>query len=174
MAGSGIGVPAVVSWLLVALCGGTALYCAVRACTRGGGAVTRLSDSAETLMGAGMAVMALPLGVDVPLAAWVTVFGATGVASLGGAVAGSGRGHHAYHALGHLAMVYMAVLMARGAMPGMRTGIPLLTAVFLIVFAAHAVHGGLRAATPSGCAGVGQACRVVMSLSMFCMLLALT
>jgi hypothetical protein len=177
-----MGAPPAVCWLLVALCGATALYCVARVCARGHRGADRVTDGAEALMGGGMALMALPGGMRaLPPAAWVAVFGAgAGWAGLRALRARHAGAHQGYHAVGHLAMVYMALAMARGGMPGMGAGVPALTAALALGFAAYGVWAGTRVvAAPCGGGGVAatqvrHACRVVMSLAMFTELLMLT
>ncbi|WP_084718980.1 DUF5134 domain-containing protein [Streptacidiphilus carbonis] len=150
--------PAPVAWLMVALMAATGLYCLAR-CRH----APRLSseerrlDASAGLKGMAMAVMVFPLGVGpaVPEVLWLLVFLPAGLWSLGAALRGSiHRRHHLDHAVGHLAMAYMAVAMAgpmprAGSMPGMATmrtpaGLPWLTGALLVFFAASAVVSGTR------------------------------
>jgi hypothetical protein len=115
---------------------------------------------------------------------------------------GGHRSHHLYHAVGHLAMVYMAAVAA-SAMPGMAgmagarglSGIPLLTGALLVFFGGYALVSGVRlvgatgpatAGSTPGAAGGGsvarrllgapelpQACRMVLGMGMFAMLLTM-
>lgn len=119
----------------------------------------------------------------------------------GGRAPGGHRGHHLYHGAGHLAMVYMAVAMAAragtgAAMPGMAgmaagAGSPLVTGALLVFFGGYAVLAGVRLIAAPAVAGVGapqrgsvanrllgapelpQACRMVLGMGMFTMLLAM-
>ncbi|MFC1443194.1 DUF5134 domain-containing protein [Streptacidiphilus sp. N1-10] len=209
--------PAAVGWLLTGLMGATGLYCLVRLVRRSASRAERELDASEALKGLGMAAMALPLGLgrEVPAAVWVALFGvaavwslAVGLLPVGGASQGH-RGHHLYHGVGHLAMVYMAVVMGAGlgaagaggqaAMPGMAgmatatagAGVPLVTGALLVFFGGYAVLAGARLIAAPALAGGGtpgrgsvtsrllgapelpQACRMVLGLGMFTMLLAI-
>ncbi|MEY9836227.1 DUF5134 domain-containing protein [Streptacidiphilus sp. EB103A] len=210
--------PAAVGWLLTGLMGATGLYCLVRLVRRTASRAERELDASEALKGLGMAAMAVPLGLgrQVPLAVWVVLFGVAAVWSLGagllpgggasgGRESGGHRGHHLYHGVGHLAMVYMAVATAAGAgtsaaMPGMAgmsagVGSPLVTGALLVFFGGYAVLAGARliaapapAAAPAGLGApqrgsvasrllgapeLPQACRMVLGMGMFTMLLAM-
>jgi hypothetical protein len=211
--------PAAVGWLLTGLMGATGLYCLVRLVRRTASRAERELDASEALKGLGMAAMAVPLGLgrQVPPAVWVVLFGVAAVWSLGagllpGAPATPGhRGHHLYHGVGHLAMVYMAVVMGAGAgaaMPGMAgmagsatgAGSPLVTGALLVFFGGYAVLAGARLIASPGYApasagdGAGggtprpgssvttrllgapelpHACRMVLGMGMFTMLLAM-
>ncbi|WP_042396097.1 DUF5134 domain-containing protein [Streptacidiphilus carbonis] len=216
--------PAAVGWLLTGLMGATGLYCLVRLVRRTASRAERELDASEALKGLGMAAMALPLGTgrQVPPAVWVVLFGLAALWSLGAGLlpmTGSGtssghppghRGHHLYHGVGHLAMVYMALVMGTGAgttgagaaMPGMAGmadqaagtgGSPAVTGALLVFFGGYAVLAGARmiaVPVPAG-GGTGtarrgsvanrllgapelpQACRMVLGLGMFTMLLAM-
>jgi hypothetical protein len=210
--------PAAVGWLLTGLMGATGLYCLVRLVRRTASRAERELDASEALKGLGMAAMAVPLGLgrQVPLAVWVVPFGIAAAWSLGvgllpGAAAPKGhRGHHLYHGVGHLAMVYMAVAMGAGigagtsaAMPGMSgmadpatgAGSPLVTGALLVFFGGYAVLAGAQliaapapVLAPPGARAPGggsvatrllgapelpQACRMVLGMGMFTMLLAM-
>ncbi|MFF0626323.1 DUF5134 domain-containing protein [Streptomyces sp. NPDC004296] len=106
--------PPLVGWLLVLLCAATGGYCLTRA--RTGPPAQRVTARGEALMALGMAVMALPASAVAPPAwapwAYTAVFGA---AALWGLVR-----RHLHHAVGALAMVYMALAMV--GMPGMHDG----------------------------------------------------
>ena len=214
MGGSGV-----VEWLLTGLMGATGLYCLGRTLRRGASPAERRLDGSETLKGLGMAAMALPYGLGraVPLGVWAVLFGGAALWSLtAGVREGAGhRGHHLYHGVGHLAMVYMAVAMAGavgadaaagGGMAGMTGmsgtagagGLPLLTEGLLVFFGGFALLAGVRLITAPGgqvasggqgrpaTAGPGggsvavrllgapelpHACRMVLGLGMFTMLL---
>ncbi|MCF6525963.1 DUF5134 domain-containing protein [Streptomyces sp. JJ36] len=194
---------AVVSWLLVAVCGVTGTYCLLRVWRRS--AEHRRAAWLEAVMGLGMAVMALPHTVaPVPPAGFVVLFGASTAVALHGA-ARSGA-HCLHHALESLAMVYMALVMAgavgsaapaahaghpagpgHAATPG---GIPLLTGALLLYFAAYVLRSGaLLAGAPAGRgrgraapaphewgtagAPLAHACRLTLALGSFTMLLTL-
>ncbi|MFC1414401.1 DUF5134 domain-containing protein [Streptacidiphilus sp. N1-12] len=202
--------PALVEWLLAGLMGATGLYCLRRTLRRGASPAERQLDGSETLKGLGMAAMAVPygLGRGVPVGVWAVLFGGAALWSLrAGVRAGAGhRGHHLYHGVGHLAMIYMAVAMAgaTGAagmaeMPGMGgaggggMGLPLLTGALLVFFGGYALLSGVRLiAAPAVGTGAGtgadggsvlgrllgapelpQACRMVLGLGMFTMLLTM-
>ncbi|MFF3562796.1 DUF5134 domain-containing protein [Streptomyces sp. NPDC002574] len=192
--------PPLVAWLLVALGAATAAYCLVR--TRPGRPGTtplergqRSAARAEALMGVGMAVMAVPVSVlDQPpwaAAGLALVFGAAAVRSL---LLARRSAHHLHHAVGAVAMVYMAAAMegaggsahaGHGAM-----GAPLLTGLLLVYFAVYVLARGVRlvsvpVASATGAAGatgpvavrhapeLASACRVSMAIGMFAMLLTL-
>ncbi|MFJ4986696.1 DUF5134 domain-containing protein [Streptomyces sp. NPDC088732] len=189
--------PPLVAWLLVALGAATAAYCLVR--TRPGCPGTtreereqRSAARAEALMGAGMAVMAVPVSaLDQPpwaSAVLAVVFGVAAVRSL---LLVRRNAHHLHHAVGAIAMVYMTAAMegaggsahaGHGAM-----GAPLLTGLLLLYFAVYVLAAGVRLVsipvTPAtGTAGavavrhapeLASACRVSMGIGMFAMLLTL-
>lgn len=192
---------AVVGWLLTGLTGATGLYCLGRTLRQGASSAERQLDGSETLKGLGMAAMAVPYGLGraVPVGVWAVLFGGAALWSLrAGARAGAGhRGHHLFHGVGHLAMIYMAVAMADGAagmrgMAGMSgpesTGLPALTGALLVFFGGDALLSGARLITapaagaqPTGGGSVTarlfgapelpHACRMVLGLGMFTMLL---
>jgi len=194
---------AVVDWLLAGLMGGTGLYCLARLARPGAPPDERRLDASEAVKGLGMAAMALPYGLarGVPVWLWAALFGSAAVWSFIEGLRPGHRGHHLYHAVGHLAMVYMAVVMA-SAMPGMAgmpeagaAGYPLLTGALLLFFGGYALVGGVRlvgvqgtsaggpAAGPGGRASVTRrllgapelpnACRTVLGIGMFAMLLTM-
>ncbi|MBZ4015981.1 DUF5134 domain-containing protein [Streptomyces purpurogeneiscleroticus] len=180
--------PTMAGWLLVALCAAASAYCLIR--SRAGAErdpARRGQARGEGLMALGMAAMALPAAV-VPVPGWsawafVAAFGATGLWAL--------AARHPHHAVGSLAMVYMALVMttaqagaghAGHAAHGGAGGIPVLTGLLLAYFAVHAVASGIRlipapAVVPaSGPPAVPRpellnACRTAMSVGMFTMLL---
>ncbi|MBZ3916970.1 DUF5134 domain-containing protein [Streptomyces acidiscabies] len=195
--------PASLSWLLVALCAATGAYCLLRMRSTDEG--QRRAAGGEAVMGFGMAAMAVPAGVFTPPGwAWpvyLTVFGVAAVRSLW-AVRGGGRdgsgvlsglvGHHAHHLVGALAMVYMAAVMA--ATPSHvhahgSSGVPLLTGVLLMYFAAYVLASGARlvpvGTTTGGDVSEGgrpgwgdrpelaRACRLSMGIGMLAMLLSM-
>ena len=193
---------AAVGWLLAALTGSTGLYCLVRLRRPGTPRAQRRLDASEALKGLGMAAMAVPYGSArvVPVPVWVVLFGGAAAWSLvEGLRPGGHRGHHLYHAIGHLAMVYMALAMAGagaagGGMAGMAapSGVPLLTGVLLVFFGCYVVVGGVRlvgapgtdpapASTGGGSAvrrllgapELPDACRMVLGMGMFAMLLSM-
>ncbi|MFI9326633.1 DUF5134 domain-containing protein [Kitasatospora sp. NPDC052868] len=159
------------------------------------------SDAAEALMGLGMAAMAVTGGV-VPATLWAWLFGVPAVAFLLGAAAPTvstaptapatptaptapaRRTHRLHHAVGALAMTYMALAMA-AAPAGTHThhsaaaGTPLLTGVLLLYFGGYSLWTGSRLLTTpaggllSGAAGLTRACRLSMGIGMFAMLLTL-
>lgn len=196
--------PPLVGWLLVALAGGTGLYCLTR--MRGAGPQDRRTTGGEALMGLGMAAMAVPATAldarpfgPVLLAA---LFTAAGVRSMLLTRAPGRRAHHAHHAVGAAAMVYMALAMAAAEGGGGHSahgpaGVPALTGALLVYFAASALYAAPRlllappgsapvpaaagAADPGpgrspgrACApGLAAACRVSMGIGMFAMLLTM-
>ncbi|WP_367123206.1 DUF5134 domain-containing protein [Streptomyces phytohabitans] len=191
--------PAVVSWLLVAVCGATGAYRLAR-CLGRVPPGARHTAGVEAAMGLGMAVMALPLGTPrVPAPVFAALFGGTAVWALYG-LRRSGT-HCLHHALEASAMVYMALAMrsaapgghaahaghTAGAGPVGSVGVPLLTAVLLAYFAAYALRAGTRlVAVPGrcgadrrgggggGCApGASDACGLNLAMGSFAMLVTL-
>ncbi|MFI8103351.1 DUF5134 domain-containing protein [Streptomyces sp. NPDC086023] len=156
------------AWLLVLLCAASGGSCLLR--LRTGTADERAGAGAEALMAFGMAAMAVPVA-----ALWSPEWSRL---VLGGVFLGAGawalwglrrpdcrRSHHVHHAVGSLAMVYMVAAMAavpgtgaaaHHAVPG-AGGVPLLTGVLLLYYAAYVLRGGLRLlpVTARGGAGVG-------------------
>lgn len=137
--------PPLVAWLLVALSAVAAVSCLLRREARD-----------EALMGAGMAVMAVPLSVfdprpwGTPVAAVVltVVFALTALRAL---LLVRRPGHHLHHAVCSAAMVYMAVVMGgMGAAHGGHAehlahtgaGAPLLTGLLLLYFAGYVLRAG--------------------------------
>ncbi|ADI05164.1 integral membrane protein [Streptomyces bingchenggensis BCW-1] len=193
--------PPLAGWLLVALCAATGSYCLLRMRGEPPGRVRRAAG-AEALMGWGMAVMAVPAAAldprpwGPPLLA--AVFAVAAVRALLPAWHRGGRalGHHLHHAVGALAMVYMALAMAvgtparghghaghaaQGRVPG---GVPALTAVLLVYFAVYVVWSATRLAPAGAGSGSGglawsrrpelaDACRLSMGIGMLAMLLTL-
>ncbi|MET7934889.1 DUF5134 domain-containing protein [Streptomyces sp. NPDC005322] len=157
--------PPLVGWLLVALCAATGTYCLLQMRGEPPGPARRVAG-AEALMGWGMAVMAVPPAALDPRPwgppAFAAVFGVAAVRALLPAWRGQGRGqgqpgHHLHHAIGALAMVYMALAMmvsttggrhdaGHMAMPSgrMAGGVPLVTGALLVYFAVYVVRCGLR------------------------------
>lgn len=193
--------PAVSGWLLMALCAVAGAYCLLR--TRTGSGEERRAARAEALMGFGMAAMAVPAAAVAPPAwAWAVYAVLFGGAALRALWFSRRSGHHLHHLVGSSAMVYMAVVMARsgGAGHGAHAshamaaagGIPLLTGLLLVYYAAYVLRAGARivpvaaAAGGSGTAPGGPpalgwgtrpelalACRLTMGIAMFAMLLTL-
>ncbi|MEU5027587.1 DUF5134 domain-containing protein [Streptomyces milbemycinicus] len=193
--------PPLAGWLMVVLCAATGSYCLLRMRGEPPGRVRRAAG-AEALMGWGMAVMAVPAAAldprpwGPPLLAGV--FAVAAVRALLPAWHGGGRalGHHLHHAVGALAMVYMALAMAVGAPAGghghaghaaqgrVPGGVPALTAVLLVYFAVYVVWSATRLA-PAGAGGgsgglawsrrpeLADACRLSMGIGMLAMLLTL-
>ncbi|MFI6063093.1 DUF5134 domain-containing protein [Streptomyces sp. NPDC051286] len=193
--------PAMSDWLLMTLCGVTGAYCLLR--MRSGTEEERRTARAEAVMGFGMAAMAAPAAVFPPpvwgWAVYVVLFGGAALRALWFA---RRKGHHLHHLVGSLAMVYMALAMAPGSsaaahsVPGahrghqmaqVSSGVPLLTGMLLVYYAAYVLRSGTRlipvAATgpaegPTG-GGWGArpelalACRLTMGIAMFAMLLTL-
>ncbi|MEU8919723.1 DUF5134 domain-containing protein [Kitasatospora sp. NPDC048545] len=184
--------PILVNWLLALLtaaAGASCLVrlrrspCAVDAPTDAHRPLARESDAAEALMGLGMAAMAVA-GATVPPAVWAALFGLPATAFLLAAVHASvGRAHRLHHAVGALAMTYMALAMAatsggehhHAAGPG----VPPLTGALLLYFGGYTVWAGSRLLRTSsgtlavGTAGLPQACRLTMGIGMFAMLLTM-
>ncbi|MFJ8233632.1 DUF5134 domain-containing protein [Streptomyces sp. NPDC094448] len=180
--------PVVSGWLLAALSAATGAYCLARMRSCSGGA--RRAAGGEALMGFGMAAMAVPAAVlDPPGWTWAAGAAVFGGAALPALAAVRRGGHHLHHAVGSLAMAYMAVLMADPPAAGHSghgsaspSGIPLLTALLLVYYAVYVLRSGARLA-PSAGPGPGPAggpvpelvpaCRLVMALGMLAMLIAL-
>ena len=103
-----MGEPLLVAWLLVALSAASAASCLARAKDRG-----------EAVMGAGMAVMAVPASVLDPHRWVAPVFAVVyAAAALRALLPGThAAGHRVHHVVCSAAMVYMAVAMAQ-APPG--------------------------------------------------------
>ncbi len=184
--------PAVVSWLLAALTAAAAASCISRlrsspAQHRPPG-TRRLpgheSDAAEALMGLGMAAMAVT-GPAVPAEVWAWLFGLPAAGFLLAALAPGRPGrrvHRLHHAVGALAMTYMALAMTASPAHAHHTagaGLPLLTGGLLLYFGGYSLWAGSRLlAVPgggirTGTAGLPQACRLTMGIGMFAMLLTL-
>ncbi|GAA0563346.1 MULTISPECIES: DUF5134 domain-containing protein [Streptomyces] len=148
-----------VGWLLVALCAATGAYCLLQMRGEPPGPGRRVAG-AEALMGWGMAAMAVPSTVLDPRPwgppAFAVVFAVAAVRALLPMASGAGfPGHRLHHAIGALAMVYMALAMMTGTTGGhqhtgrmapgrMAGGVPLLTGVLLVYFAVYVVRSGLR------------------------------
>ncbi|MBD0671887.1 DUF5134 domain-containing protein [Streptomyces sp. CBMA156] len=181
--------PTLVNWLLALLTAGAGASCLVRLghspCAPGGAhrPLARESDAAEALMGLGMAVMAVT-GAIVPAPVWAALFGLPAAAFLFAAAhAPAGRAHRLHHAVGALAMTYMALAMA--ATSGhdhhhdATLGLPALTGTLLLYFGGYTLWAGSRLLrTPAGTlaigtAGLPQACRLTMGIGMFAMLLTM-
>lgn len=151
--------PPLIGWLLVALCAATGGYCLLQMRGEPPGPGRRIAG-AEALMGWGMAVMAVPSTVLDPRPwgppAFAAVFAVAAVRALLPVPHGAGLpGHRLHHAVGALAMVYMALAMMVGTTGGhhhtgetapgrMAGGVPLLTGVLLVYFAVYVVRSGLR------------------------------
>ncbi|MFI2606978.1 DUF5134 domain-containing protein [Kitasatospora sp. NPDC018619] len=178
-----------VNWLLALLAAGAGTSCLVRLrhspCAPGGAhpPSVRESDAAEALMGLGMAAMAVT-GAAVPAAVWAGLFALPAAAFLlAAAHAPAGRAHRLHHAVGALAMTYMALAMttasghAHHQAPAL--GLPVLTGALLLYFGAYTLWTGSRLLrTPAGVLAVGtaglpQACRLTMGIGMFAMLLTM-
>ncbi|MEU7066802.1 DUF5134 domain-containing protein [Streptomyces sp. NPDC053429] len=190
---------AVSGWLLVALCATSGTYCLLRA--RRAGRAARGAAMGEALMGFGMAVMAAPSGTG-PWGPGILlgVFCAAAAHALWLLRGGPGLGHHAHHAVGSLAMAYMAYLgIAAGSghahAHGQSAGPPLVTGALLVYFAGYVLLGGARLVAGGGVgpvpvAGGGgrpvpvapaagapgeltRACRLTMGIGMLAMLLSM-
>ncbi|MEU2549239.1 DUF5134 domain-containing protein [Streptomyces roseolus] len=183
--------PALSGWLLVALCAAVGAYCALR--TRASAGEERRAARAEAVMGFGMAAMALPPAVLTPpswsWAGYAALFGAAAAADL---VAARRDAHRLHHAVGSLAMVYMALTMAPSAAAGAQGvhaahgagaagGTPLLTGGLLLYYAVYVLRSGARlvpagppprggrptdgAGRPAGGGGAGWANRPELTLA---------
>ncbi|MEU9704307.1 DUF5134 domain-containing protein [Streptomyces sp. NPDC047981] len=183
--------PAVTAWLLLTLCGASAVYCLLRARRCAG--EERRTAVGEAVMGFGMAAMALPATVVTPpawsWAVYAAVFGAAALHALGSVRRG---GHHLHHLVGSLAMVHMAWPGAgQGGAHGGHGGgggLPLVTGALLVYFVVYVLHQGARlvpvpgqSAAPAGGPApmwvVGPeftlVCRLSMALAMLAMLVTL-
>ncbi|GAB2814425.1 DUF5134 domain-containing protein [Streptomyces daliensis] len=154
--------PVTVGWLLVALCAATGVSFLLR--TRGAPPARRGAAGSEALMGFGMAAMALPGAAAVPLppVVFVVLFGAAAawelVLALEARGARHGAAHHLHHAVGCLAMVYMALAMTMTQTPHGSTGhhggmaasagLPLLTGALLAYFGVYVLRAGARLMPP--------------------------
>ncbi|MFD5397775.1 DUF5134 domain-containing protein [Streptomyces sp. NPDC127097] len=163
--------PVWVGWLLVLLGAAAGAYCLVRA--RSGPAAQRGEARGEGLMALGMAAMAWPVAPP-SWSPWLftAVFGAAGLWAL--------AHRHLHHAVGALAMAYMALAMVAPAsqqaghtgqmgqmaqmgqaggtgpvahsVPG---GVPLLTGLLLVYFTGYVLAAGVRLVPAAG-AGAGK------------------
>ncbi|MFF7454127.1 DUF5134 domain-containing protein [Kitasatospora sp. NPDC008115] len=141
------------------------------------------SDLAEGLMGCGMAVMAVT-GTAVPGEVWAWVYGPPAVLLLlAAARRPDRRAHRLHHAVGALAMTYMALVMA-AAGPGhsghhAAADPPALTGALLVYFGGYALWSGSRllstdgGTVPVASAGLPRACRLSVVIGMFAMLLTM-
>ncbi|MEK2489913.1 DUF5134 domain-containing protein [Kitasatospora purpeofusca] len=193
--------PNLVSWLLAVLTAASGGYCLSRLrrapCTpvtapaatatapaglpgAGPGRLhTHEADLAEGLMGFGMAAMAVA-GAAVPGEVWAWVYGPPAVLLLlAAARRPDRRAHRLHHAVGALAMTYMALAMT--AAPGHTghhpaTGSPALTGALLAYFGGYALWSGSRLLSGTAAvasAGLPRACRLSMGIGMFAMLLTM-
>ncbi|MGW6917266.1 DUF5134 domain-containing protein [Kitasatospora sp. NPDC054939] len=215
--------PVLVNWLLAALSAATGAYCLGRlrrrtpchrtspppaapesAAPESAGPPTAAHadepDAAEALMALGMAAMAAA-GPAVPPLVWAWLFGLPAAVFLVGALGALGaparRAHRLHHAIGGLAMTYMALVMAaaptghalHAAGAGGGGGVPPVTGALLLYFGAYSLWTGSRlfsspvggppgtrtagALTSAGVAtaGLPRACRLAMGIGMFAMLL---
>ncbi|SFF57188.1 protein of unknown function [Actinacidiphila alni] len=138
--------PPLVAWSLVTLSTVAAVACLLR----------REAARDEALMGAGMAVMAVPMSVldprpwGTPLlpVVFAVVFALAGVRAL---LLVRRPGHHLHHCVCSAAMVYMAVAMGgaasahgghAGHMAHSGAGLPLLTGALLLYFAGYVLRAG--------------------------------
>jgi hypothetical protein len=189
--------PPLAGLLLTALCAAVGGLCLLR--MRAVAAEERRGAAGDALMGLGMAAMALPAELPGagPPGAFAAVFAAVfGAAFLRALLPLRTAGHHLHHAVGALAMVYMAVAMGaadHGGGHDAAAGLPLVTAALLAYHVPYVLYGGLRpvaagagagartrAAVPAGAGGgwaarpeLAGACRVCMGAGMVAMLLAL-
>ncbi|MER6571740.1 DUF5134 domain-containing protein [Streptomyces sp. NPDC001093] len=184
--------PVPAAWLLVALCAATGAYCLLRMRSRV--EEQRRAAGGEALMGFGMAVMAVPAAAfSPPRWAWPVYAAVFGAAALRALWSARTAPHHVHHLVGTSAMVYMSVAMA-AAPPGAHhshggSGVPLLTSLLLLYFAAYVLLAGARlvpAAVAVAGAGAGggpvgwgdrpelaRACRLSMGIGMVAMLLTM-
>ncbi|MFF4699142.1 DUF5134 domain-containing protein [Streptomyces chattanoogensis] len=150
-----------VGWLLVLLCGAAGVYCLSR--VRTGPVAQRVEVRGEGMMASGMALMALPASAVAPpsWSPWlfVAAFGAMGLWAL--------VCRHIHHAVGALAMVYMALVMVLPPVGGERAGgvvqphhlghtgpmghatpggVPLLTGLLLAYYTVFILAAGVRLA----------------------------
>ncbi|MFD8549598.1 DUF5134 domain-containing protein [Streptomyces sp. NPDC059649] len=164
--------PPLVGWLLVLLCAGAGAYCLARA--GGVPAAQRTVARGEGVMALGMAAMAVPASAVAPppWSPWLftVVFGAAAGAAL--------VRRHLHHAVGALAMVYMALAMVwpagatgpTGAMSGMAGtdhlgamthsapgGVPLLTVLLLAYYTVYVIGAGIRLVPTAGAVADGPA-----------------
>ncbi|MEI7031782.1 DUF5134 domain-containing protein [Streptomyces pratensis] len=138
---------ALAGWLLLTLCAVSGAVCLLRA--RTGPPGERGSARSEAVMAFGMAVMAVPAALLSPPGwAWAVYAALFGVAALRSLRPALRDGCRLHHLVGSLAMVYMAVAMAPGAMgsagdggghlghgAGGAGGVPLLTGALLVYYA---------------------------------------
>ncbi|MFD8013442.1 DUF5134 domain-containing protein [Streptomyces sp. NPDC058955] len=189
--------PALSGWLLVALCAASGAYCLLR--MRACAGEERRAARAEAVMGFGMAAMALPAAVVGPPSwSWAVYAALFGAVALGDLFAARRDAHRLHHAVGSLAMLYMAFAMApaAGAAQGVHGahgagavgGIPLLTGGLLLYYGVYVLRTGARLVPvaphprPAGAAGAAGAdawatrpeltvvCRLSMGLAMLAML----
>ncbi|MFD5317444.1 DUF5134 domain-containing protein [Streptomyces sp. NPDC127098] len=182
--------PALVGWLMVALCGATGGYCLLLA-RRGVDGPRRVVAAAEGAMGLGMAAMALPAAPPWP-AAPVLPLVCAGAALCGAALlAVRGPAHRAHHLVEAAAMLYTVVAMAAApgshAGHGTPSGLPALTGALLVYFAGYALLTAPRLMPAAGPgevvvgrpadAGrspeVAAACRLALAVAMVAMLLGM-
>ncbi|GAA2250791.1 DUF5134 domain-containing protein [Streptomyces ruber] len=190
--------PAAPGWLLVAVCAATGAYCLLR--MRSPVEEQRRAAGGEALMGFGMAAMAVPAAVSAPPRwAWLACAAVFGTAALRALWAARTRPRHLHHAMGSLAMAYMAAVMA--AAPGShggghegsgQTDVPWVTGALLLYFAGYVLWTGVRLMPVGAAAGdpartaaagdgtgwgdrpeVARACRLSMGIAMLVMLPAL-
>ncbi|MEU5434178.1 DUF5134 domain-containing protein [Streptomyces sp. NPDC020719] len=184
-------------WLLVVVCAAAGGYCLMRLrsdCER-----ARSSAGGEAVMGFGMAAMAVPAALVTPpswlSAGYAVVFGAAALRAawlVRAAAAKSAGTHHLHHAVGSLAMVYMALAMsasgghaAHHGHAGPAGGIPLVTGALLVYYVGYVLTTGARLLPVAQPARQGAAiawaarpeltlaCRLSMGIAMLAMLIAL-
>lgn len=154
-----------VSWLLVALCFASALYCLTRLPKSTG--CRRPTAGTEAVMGLAMAAMAVP-GAMAPqwaAAAFTAVFAAIALVALTGALRGVPHGLH--HLLEAGAMGYLSLGMTGVSTVG---GLPLLTGALLLYFAAHVLRTGAALVTAAAGPASGPPARPALDLSDACRL----
>lgn len=160
-----------VSWLLVALCLASGLYCLAR--LRSSTGCHRSAARTEALMGLAMAAMAVPGAMRPAGAAGASaaVFGVLAAVALASAVRGAPHGLH--HTLEAGAMSYLSLAMTGVAPAG---GLPLLTGGLLLYFAVHVLRTGaamLPAAGPARGPELSDACRLSLATATIAMLLTM-
>lgn len=117
-------------------------------------------------MGIGMAAMAAA-GSAVPATFWAWLFGLPALGLLLAALTPTRpavRAHRLHHALGALAMTYMALAMAGSpahAHHGAATGMPVVTGTLLLYFGGYTLWAGSRLLSTTGArsSAVLRACR---------------
>ncbi|WP_415952998.1 DUF5134 domain-containing protein [Streptomyces sp. KLOTTS4A1] len=150
--------PTPAGWLLVALCAALGAYCLLR--MRSPVDEQRAGAGGEALMGFGMALMAVPAAaLTESVALWWVFAVVFGVAAGYEMLRARGSAHHLHHLVGALAMVYMSLAMTSGGGHHSSAGVPLLTGILLVYYAAYVLRSGVRLlpAEPGAVASSGAA-----------------